>query len=231
MNIEFIIPVVEYNVSVKKSLTNVLKTVDKNIIIVASKETCDKINKAIVQPLEANNVAFIHSSETTRAALINAAAASCEAEYFSVLNYEDEYSPNWLRSAMPYMKAFEASVYLPFVELVDNGNIVELGNVVAWSPAFTDTEHLGYIENDGLKVYKMFMGDGAIIKTSDFVGLTDGFYGWHEFLAKTTHNGLKVFVIPKIGYMHPYEEHIDTEEETATLERISKEYIKEAKRK
>lgn len=140
--------------------------------------------------------------------LVNAAVDKIEEKWFSILEFDDTYTPIWLDNAKKYMEFMpETSVFMFLEDITDfnNGKYVGFGNAEAWASSFSN--EIGYIDNDCLQNYFDFYLTGSIFNTADWreVGglkpqmkLTF----WYEWLLRLTNKNKKVFVIPKVGYNH-----------------------------
>ena len=139
---------------------------------------------------------------------INKGAKVCATDYFSILEYDDEYTPIWFNNVDKYIKHYEnISIFLPLVKLVkfSDESIQSLGNELAWSKAFA--EESGYINEECLNSFYDFIISGGVFKTNEFIeygGLKKSLLiaSSYEFLLRMAHNGKNIFVIPKIGYIH-----------------------------
>lgn len=214
--ITYIIPVHYFNDDVSKYLAAAfesLKTVlgkDSCEIIIGGTEK--SVKEAVVI---ANNT--LPSCEITEVVdeninpfhLINKCVYSCTTPYFSVLEFDDEYKPTWVKNFNKYSKENDdASVYMPIVELRDvnkENSFAGYVNEIAWASSFA--EKYGYIDNEGLEAYMDYNVTGAIIKTEDFISVgglkpSFGLVAWYEFLLRLAKNEKAIYVIPKIGYIH-----------------------------
>lgn len=162
----------------------------------------DKLNLSIRCEIVENN------EKTDIFSQINIAVQNCADRYFTVLEYDDAFSSNWLKSFEPFMKVHnEASIFLPIVEIhdADNKNAY-FANEMGWNPSYI-TDKLGYLTADAIKAYPNFIFSGAIIKTDDFLavhGLKSSMKiaAWYEFALRMFNNKKVIYVVPKIGYVH-----------------------------
>ena len=142
------------------------------------------------------------------AELVNAAVDEIEEKWFSILEFDDTYTPIWLDNAKKYMEFMpDMSVFMFLEDITDfnNGKYVGFGNEAPWASSFSN--EIGFIDNDCLQNYFDFYLTGSIFNTADWreVGglkpqmkLTF----WYEWLLRLTNKNKKVFVIPKVGYNH-----------------------------
>jgi hypothetical protein len=142
------------------------------------------------------------------AELVNAAVDKIEEKWFSILEFDDTYSPIWLDNAKKYMEFMpETSVFMFLEDITDfnNGKYIGFGNEAPWASSFSN--EIGFIDNDCLQNYFDFYLTGSIFNTADWrevgglksqIKLTF----WYEWLLRLTNKHKKVFVIPKVGYNH-----------------------------
>ena len=138
---------------------------------------------------------------------INFAVSKVETQYFSFLEFDDEYASNWFKNADLYMhKNPDVDMFLPIVSDVNEENkFLMLTNEAAWAYNFSD--EMGYLDNESLLNFPNINIDGMVIKKDSYI-LSGGLKPSiklsfnYEFLLRFTHNALKVMVIPKIGYKH-----------------------------
>lgn len=140
--------------------------------------------------------------------LVNTAVDNIEEKWFSILEFDDTYTPIWLDNAKKYMEFMpETSVFMFLEDITDfnNGKYISFGNEAAWASSFSN--EIGYIDNDCLQNYFDFYLTGSIFNTADWKevgGLKPSIKitFWYEWLLRATNKGKKVFVIPKVGYNH-----------------------------
>ena len=148
--------------------------------------------------------------------MVNSAVEEVKTDYFSILEFDDEYSTIWFKNAVKYIKAYpDVDVFLSHVIDVDqNNNFIGTTNEVTWSLGFVQGmtpeesySNLGFLDLEALKTFPNFQLSGAVIKKSTFedIGgiknnLKLSFI--YEFLLRMTYNGYKVMTIPKSGYKH-----------------------------
>jgi len=138
---------------------------------------------------------------------INLGIDSCKTEWFSILEIDDEVTSNWLPSFVNYRTLFEdADVFLPIVKDINSeGKVTSFTNESVWAYGFSETQ--GLIDNEVLLDYQNYQTSGGFYKTEvikengsfkENIKLTFSY----EFLLRLTHNGVKIAVIPQIGYRH-----------------------------
>jgi GT2 family glycosyltransferase len=148
--------------------------------------------------------------------MVNSAVEEVKTDYFSILEFDDEYSSIWFKNAVKYIKAYpDVDVFLSHVIDVNEKNeFVGTTNEVTWSLGFVQGmtpeesfSNLGFLDLEALKTFPNFQISGAVIKKATFedIGgiknnLKLSFV--YEFLLRMTYNGYKVMTIPKSGYKH-----------------------------
>jgi hypothetical protein len=222
-NISVIIPI-HTVIDLDQYLPKALESVTKNsvqpdeILIVrcACPEVTDFLSKYDFTDIK-NKVRIIETKKTKEFAhMVNSAVEEVKTDYFSILEFDDEYSSIWFKNAVKYIKAnSDVDVFLSHVIDVDqNNNFIGTTNEVTWSLGFVQGmtpeesySNLGFLDLEALKTFPNFQLSGAVIKKSSFedIGgiknnLKLSFI--YEFLLRMTYNGYKVMTIPKSGYKH-----------------------------
>jgi hypothetical protein len=164
-----------------------------------------------------NKVRVVETQKTKEFAhMVNSAVEEVNTDYFSILEFDDEYSSIWFKNAVKYIKAYpDVDVFLSHVIDVNEKNeFVGTTNEVTWSLGFVQGmtpeesfSNLGFLDLEALKTFPNFQISGAVIKKATFedIGgiknnLKLSFV--YEFLLRMTYNGYKVMTIPKSGYKH-----------------------------
>jgi len=225
MNISVIIPVHEFNEVVAGYLDKAIESVLKQenlvelpeVIVVAPLglqgliECCVKYNDDTFVPGRAPKVRIInHEGKTDYQSQVNLAVESVTTDYFSVLEFDDEYSTTYLRNASKYTQSYpEIDVFLTMmIEVNEKNEGLKLTNETVWAQQFVgENGEMGYLNANALKQYTDFKLSGAVIKKSEFKNL-GGYKSnikltfMYEFLLRALNNASKVFSIPRIGYKH-----------------------------
>ena len=158
------------------------------------------------QKLEIKNL-YNSTTKTDFINQINIGIDSCDTEWFSILEIDDEYKKTWLSCMNEYMNAYkDVDVFLPIVRDINvEGNFLNFTNESVWAYGFADKQ--GYLDNTLLLEFQSFQTSGGLYRTQvikdvgklkDNIKLTFSY----EFLLRLTHNGINVMTIPKIGYQH-----------------------------
>ena len=148
-----------------------------------------------------------NTGDTDFCSQINLAAKNVTTDYFSILEFDDLYADNWFKMAHDYFYTNESvSLFLPINILTDSEHKeYHFINEIAWTSAFSDD--IGYLDFDCLQDYSMFNLTGGIFNTKDFITI-GGFKPSmkisfnYELLLRMAKKELKIFVVPKEGYMH-----------------------------
>ena len=148
------------------------------------------------------------SEGSSFAELVNAAANTIEEKWFSILEFDDTYTPIWYDNAKKYIEFMPStSVFMYLEDITDfnDGRYIGFGNEAAWASAFSN--EIGFIDNDCLKNYFDLYMTGSIFNTADWKevgGLKPSIKitFWYEWLLRATNKNKTVYVIPKVGYNH-----------------------------
>jgi len=148
-----------------------------------------------------------NDKDTTYCGQINLGVSVCESEFFSILEYDDEYSNIWFKQFGLYAPHYEdVDIFLPLVVDTDQvGQFLGFTNEALWAMGFS--EEIGFLDNNTLLKYQNFQVSGMIMRKSKFdeigglkssMKLTFNY----EFLLRATYNDTTIMTIPKIGYKH-----------------------------
>lgn len=222
-NISVIIPihtVIDLDQYLPKALESVSKNTTKPDEIIIVRCACPEVSEFLSKYDFGDLIEKIRIVETKKtkeyAHMINSAVEEVNTDYFSILEFDDEYSSIWFKNAVKYIKAYpDVDVFLSHVIDVDqNNNFIGTTNEVTWSLGFVNGmtpeesySNLGFLDLDALKTYPNFQISGAVMKKSTFEdigGIKNNIKlsFIYEFLLRMTYNGYKVMTIPKSGYKH-----------------------------
>lgn len=219
-NITTIIPVHEYNEKVGEYLEKAIESIKKQdcwddlrlnpIIVVFPKSVFDAGISKVLLKTGLKTIPIINEGNTDYQSQVNHAFKSVKTDYFSVLEFDDEYSSAYYKNAENYIKSYpEIDVFLTMMVEVNNKNeAIKLTNETVWAQQFVGQNgEIGYLNLNALKQFTDFKLSGAVIKKSEFENI--GMYKsnikltfMYEFLLRALNNTLKVYSIPKIGYKH-----------------------------
>lgn len=214
-NISVILPIHELDDVTKKSLDNAIKSVELQIvrpdelIIVVPKgsDTAKYVKKLDFGEIKNIVTVAENDGETDFCSQINYGVSVAKSEWFSILEYDDEYAKIWFKNVIEYRAAHpNVDLFLPIVIDVDTqGQFIGFTNEAVWANSFSD--ELGVLDNNALLAYQNFNIDGMVIKKSTFeemgklkpsIKLTF----IYEFLLRLTFKDVRVMTVPKFGYKH-----------------------------
>lgn len=247
-NITVIIPVHELNSTTEVTLTNAIKSVTDQVsipklLIVASPSTYKQVTE-IAKDVE-DCVVIENNGETDFASQIEFGVSNITTKWFSILEYDDEYSSIWFKNVAKYQEAYpEVELFLPIiVDVNPNNEFIGFTNEAVWANSFSD--ELGMLDNSALLTYQNFNIDGMVI-SKEIYEANGGFKKnikltfIYEFLLRMTFKDVKTMVIPKFGYKHinqregslfsSYKEEMDPTESNWWLAQAKKEYYFEKDR-
>ncbi len=215
-DITIIIPVHKFNDSIKALLQRAFDSVKKN----EKTYTFGKLIPMIVGPNQIleeigecfGETEYYHTcrnnKQTDFCSQINCAVEKVTTEYFSILEFDDIYTDNWFKMAHDYYYTNESvSIFLPIniIWAEDMPGQYQYANEIVWTGAFSN--EIGFIDFDCLQDYPSFNLTGGIFNTEDFkrIGkfkpsIKVSFN--YELLLRLTKKDLKVYVVPKEGYVH-----------------------------
>ena len=204
-DITVIIPVHVWDDDVKKMFTEARNSVDKgvNVMVVTTKEL-----KKEFQGTKDKVVASSDGSSFQH--LVNLGVDNLKTEWFSILEFDDEYSAIWFDNFIKYQEYNQQyNIFMPLNDLynVEGGKdeFVGNGNEVVMASSFS--EEIGVIDLDSLDNYFSYYVPGSVIRTSTYKelgGLKENIKltFWYEFMLRAARNGEKMYVVPKVGYAH-----------------------------
>jgi len=226
MNTTVIIPIHEYN-------DNLSLYLDKAVESIAKQKDVDELPQIILvfpselhAAIEGFKEGTIHKfgenfpftkftlisndGKTDYQSQVNLAVEFVTTDYFSVLEFDDEYSSTYFKNVSKYITTYpEVDIFLTMIiETNEKNEGIKLTNETVWAQQFVgENGEIGYLNINALKQYTDFKLSGAVIKTAEFKNL--GKYKvnikltfMYEFLLRALNNASKVYSIPKIGYKH-----------------------------
>lgn len=208
-NITVILPLHKWDDDYKMMFNNAVESVeefynDVKLMIVTNNTIKSQLN---VETEKLEYSIIENTGSLDFCSQINLGILNCDTEWFSILEVDDEYTNNWLRSMNSYMKENpDVEVFLSLVKDINvDGKFLSFTNESTWAYGFTEKQ--GFLTNDALLEYQNFQISGGLYKTSkikelgmfkDNIKLTFGY----EFLLRLTHNNVSVLSIPRVGYKH-----------------------------
>tara|TARA_R110002051_G_scaffold323438_3_gene417053 strand:- start:6792 stop:7589 length:798 start_codon:yes stop_codon:yes gene_type:complete len=212
-NITVIIPTHKIDEKFNDYFINCIKSlktqtsVPSNILIVRSKD--DKL-KNYLENFDFDNLTVEiveNTGETDYMSQVNFGASKVKTKWFSILEYDDEYSNIWFNNVEKYSAHYkDVDIFLPLVvDVTEEGEFINFTNEAVWAMNFSDK--MGYLDNACLLRYPNFQTSGLVINKEKY----DEIGGFkpsmkltfvYELLLRATYNDIKIFTIPKVGYKH-----------------------------
>lgn len=204
-DLTIIVPIHVFDNNVETLLNGLFSTIQEgtNIILSCASNIVDDIKK-----IYSKDFKYVSSDDSSFANLVNTAVDSVETKWFSIAEFDDEYTPIWFKNFDKYKEHFaDVSIFVPLTDLIDfdDKKFIGYGNEAVWASSFSN--ELGYIDHDCLQNFFDFYMTGSVFNTEDWKecgGLKKSIKltFWYEFLLRMTHNGKKIYVIPRVGYTH-----------------------------
>jgi GT2 family glycosyltransferase len=213
--ISVILPVHELNEETKILFSNAVESVKTQIV------RPDEL--VIVVPKNSNVATFVkefdfgdysksitiaeNDGDTDFASQVNYGVEVAKSEWFSILEFDDEYATIWFKNVVTYREAHpNVDIFLPIIVDVDGKNqFIGLTNEAAWANSFSD--ELGILDNNALLAYQNFNTDGMVMRKSVYEE-NGGFKPsikltfLYEFLLRMTFKDVRVMILPRFGYKH-----------------------------
>lgn len=205
-DISIIIPMHVFDEDSIQLLSTAIKSVPTDLPILLSCKNDTNIEKL---PIENSQVTIINTSDgDSFAELVNAAAKDVKTSWFSILEFDDEYTPIWFKNVEEYIEEMpNVSVFMPIADILEfsTKRYINYGNAEAWASSFSN--EMGYIDNECLQNYFDFYLTGSVFRTEDWLevgGLKPHIKitFWYEWMLRATNLGKPIYVIPKRGYIH-----------------------------
>lgn len=213
--ITVIIPLHEVNDTTEKLFGNAIKSVAEQfakpaqvlIVTPAGSEAYKFATKFEYGDLKSIVKVVENDGKTDFASQMNYAVDKCETEWFSILEYDDEYSKIWFRNVETYIDAYpEVDIFMPIIVDVDESEqFIGFTNEAVWANSFSDK--LGFLDKDALMAYQNFNIDGIVMKKEAYQNY-GGFKSnikltfIYEFLLRMSFKSCVIMTIPRLGYKH-----------------------------
>ena len=222
-NISVIIPVHEYSDEISVMLNKAVDTIitqnkienlPKVYLVFPNqiKESIEGFRDSIFRKHQdkLNIVLVENEGKTDFQSQINLGVSMVDTEYFSILEFDDEYSITYFYNAEKYITSYpDIDMFLSMlIEVNEKNEAIKLTNEIVWAQQFVgENGEMGYLNINALKQNTDFKISGAIIKKDEFLnikGLKSNILltFTYEFLLRALNNASKIYVIPKIGYKH-----------------------------
>lgn len=148
-----------------------------------------------------------NKGETDFSSQLNLGVSKIKTTWFSLLEYDDEFSKIWIKNADEYKGIYDdVDMFLPIIVNVDEtGGFLGLTNEAVWAAEFSD--EMGILDNTALLAYQNFNFDGMVMKKETYEemgGLKASMKLTfiYEFLLRLTYFSSKIMIIPRFGYKH-----------------------------
>ena len=226
MNVSIIIPIHEYNDELSVLATKAIESVVKQELVEELPQMVlvypSELDESIVGLRDAmirkhqdklTHESFImvkNDGKTDYQSQVNLAVKSVTTEYFSVLEFDDEYSDRYFKNVLTHIKYYpKIDIFLTMlIEVNEQNQGIKMTNETVWAQQFVgENGEMGYLNLNALKQYTDFKLSGAIIRKSEFENL-GGYKSnieltfMYEFLLRALNNAAQIFSISKIGYKH-----------------------------
>lgn len=213
--ISIILPIHELDETTKQLFNNAVQSVKDQLVrpdelvIVTPKgsEAATYIKTFDFGDYKDSVVIAENEGKTDFASQINYGVSVCKSEWFSILEYDDEYAKIWFKNVLHYRETHPSvGLFMPIVIDVDSANgFIGFTNEAVWANGFSD--ELGVLDLNALLNYQNFNTDGMVIKKSiynEFGGFKSNIQLTfiYEFLLRMTFKDVRVMVIPRFGYKH-----------------------------
>jgi len=225
MNISVIIPVHECDDNVTPLLTRAVDSIERQKDVdtlpviyvvhpVAIKECVNGWKDSMIRKHEKFNFENIvlveNEGKTDYQAQVNLGVKLVTTDYFSVLEFDDEYGDSYFKNASSYTVAYpEIDFFMTMmIEVNEKNEGIKMTNETVWAQQFVgENGEMGYLNANALKQYTDFKLSGAVLNKSEFENI-GGYKSnikltfMYEFLLRALNNTCKIYSIPKIGYKH-----------------------------
>lgn len=205
--------------TLKKALNSIVEQQTKptNVLVVVSKEVKDTVTNILAEYNEKSAKGedgkalqfgvIENTGETDFCSQVNFGGKNCNTDYFSVLEFDDEYSKIWFKNANEYIEAYpENGMFMPIIVETDaTGNFLHFTNEAVWANGFS--ERMGILDISALLQFPNFGTSGSVFNTQKFND-AGGFKSdiklafMYELLLRFANEDVGIMTIPKIGYKH-----------------------------
>ena len=174
-NITVIIPIHEFNDEISDYLNKAIECIEKQEhidekpkLLFVSAAVCDDAVLEYLRSKENFTYEFVRNEgNTDYQSQVNFAVEKVTTDYFSVLEFDDEYSTTFFSNANKYIESYpEIDVFLTMmIEVNEKNEGIKLTNETVWAQQFVgENGEMGYLNANALKQYTDFKLSGAIIK-------------------------------------------------------------------
>jgi hypothetical protein len=214
-NISVILPVHELNEQTQKLFSNAVNSVKDQIVrpeeliivVPAGSEVASFVKSFDYGDYKASVIIAENDGKSDFSSQVNFGVSKTNTEWFSILEFDDEYAKIWFKNVVEYRKAHtDVELFMPIIIDVDQNNqFIGFMNEAVWAQSFCEV--MGVLDQQSLLTYQNFNIDGMVIKKSAYIA-HGGFKSnikltfIYEFLLRMTFKAVKTMIIPKFGYKH-----------------------------
>jgi len=223
MNVSIIIPIHKYNEEISSLLSNAVDSIGTQAKI----KECPEIYSVFPTSIKKDVTDFMNlmldkykdllqfhlvenDGKTDFQNQVNLGVNNVNSEFFSILEFDDEYSTSYFFNVDKYLKYYDdVDIFMSLmVEVNSNNEALKITNEMVWSQQFIgENGEMGYLNSNALKQNTDFKISGAIINKEEYLnlgGLKSNIKLTfnYEFLLRALNNACKIYTIPKIGYKH-----------------------------
>lgn len=185
----------------------------KSITIITTKDSTDDVKEQMSVLGETIPTFVIENTEekTDFASMVKFGVDKTETEYFSILEFDDEFTDLYWTHIDKYINKYQdCSLFLPLVgELDENSNFIKYSNELAFNTELATNLSIvvGELSHTMLTRTPSFLISGGVFKKEDFNeigGIKNNIKLTYiyEYLLRATNHDQKIVVIPKLGYIH-----------------------------
>lgn len=207
-----IVPIDKFNDEVSSLLSNALNSVESGtkILLVGPESTLAPIKS--LDCVKSKDVDYVENDNINLPTQINKAVDATTTKYFSVLEYDDEFTKCWFKNVQERIESEpNAFAYLPINEVFsynDKDEAIGYANEPVWASSFS--EKLGYFDTESLENYVDIACSGGLFDREAFLeigGLKESIKVsfWYELMLRADYKSKKIYVVPKVGYRHGIE--------------------------
>lgn len=212
-DITVIIPVHEITEITEKLFANAIKSVADQfvrpdaVIVVAPTNLIEFMSAFDFGDIKDIVTIVENKGLTDFASQINLGVSEVKTTWFSLLEYDDEFSKIWIKNADEYKDIYtDVNMFLPIiVDVDDKGGFLGLTNEAVWAAEFSD--EMGILDNSALLAYQNFNFDGMVMKKETYeemggIKASMKLTFIYEFLLRLTYFSTRIMIIPRFGYKH-----------------------------
>lgn len=217
-NVTVILPIHEFGETQKNYIDIAVKSVlnqvgaKPELLIVYSHRAEEGGLLSFVNEKQYDGIKLIkNEGKTDFCGQVNFGAKNISTPYFSILEFDDEYSINYFRNVEKHITNMpDVGLFLPItIDVDDKTNTpLQLVNQNIWSNGYVgENGTLGYLNVRSLNEFSFYTLGGAVFNKQEFLAVgglkTNIVLAFtFEFILRFLNNGNKIFTIAKYGYKH-----------------------------